>query len=123
MKSLILSVGLILGSLNAYSQSTFGGQSNPSGAGLGGAMGGATSTAPATAPTNSTTLPNSVSPGLGGGQQQMQDTSGAQAPGTNVPSTMNPPPTSALPSGTGLSSPGGSTPSGTGVGTGAPTSY
>ena len=137
MKKLILSVSLVLISLNGYPQSlnmgntsnTFDTSNNPSGVGFSGAMGGAnpnTSTIP-----SSTTTPNSsVTPDTGTSTvpsatlPQQQEERGNFAGGSMggqttddrrfLPSDSTVPPTQPKSE---------NIPAATGVGTGAPTSY
>lgn len=147
MKKTILSVGLVLLSLNGFAQSGgLGGSTspidssnNPSGVGFGGALGGATnpSTTPSNTSTPTSTVPATTTPGFGttSDQQRMEDNTnfaGGSMGGGNVPTTTTPAAGSTLPSGTGTITtpptqptniPRSTSPSGTGVGTGSPATY
>lgn len=136
MKKVILSVGLILMSLNAFPQTGgLGGSpsilpsttdnSTPTGQGFGGALGGATTTTPS----NSTTFPGtSNTPSTGTGtleQQRMEDPAlrGGSLGGSTVPPTTTTP-SNQLPTGTGTTTtPATNVPSATGVGTGSPSGF
>lgn len=122
MKIVILSVGLMLLSLNAFPQTGgLGGgpsilpsttdNSTPTGQGFGGALGGATTTTP----TNSTAFPGTNNtPSAGTGtleQQRMEDPAlrGGSLGGSTVPPT--------------TTTPSNQLPSATGVGTGSPSGF
>jgi hypothetical protein len=122
MKKLILSVGLILLSFSAFSQTSGFGvptstntpSTNLNGSSLAGALGGALGGAPTVSPTNSTSSP-SQQPGTSYSQpQQMQERT--LNPNVSVPQTAVP----AVPDSVTQPKP---VPSATGVGTGAPTTY
>lgn len=137
MKKLILSVSMVLMSINGYPQSvnmgntpnTFDTSINPSGVGFSGAMDGAnpnTSTIPPSTTTpNSTVIPGPVVPAVPSTTypQQQEEELGNFAGGSMggqstedrsfVPADSSVPPTQ----------PRSNIPAATGVGTGAPTSY
>ena len=140
MKKLILSVSLVLMSLNGYPQtggfgsspSSFDSSNNPSGVGFSGTLGGANNSSP-TSPNSTTTPSSTVTPGPGAtgtstvpslSLPQQQQESGNFAGGSMggqttddrrfLPSNSSVPQTQPQPN---------NIPAATGVGTGAPTSY
>lgn len=142
MKKLILSVGLVLFSLQGFSQSGgLGGattptdtSNNPSGVGFGGALGGATSPSPAatSTPQTDTTfgIPRSTDPAAQQREEERFNFAGGSLGGqTATPNQVTPP--GATPAQPSLSTPPteptniprSNVPAATGVGTGAPTSF
>lgn len=124
MKKLILSVSMVLMSLNGYPQSSklnnnpgsFDSSNNPSGVGFSGALGGANSTStPLPGPaTGTSTVPSTTLP------QERQEEFGNFAGGTMGGQTEE---ERGLPSNSTVAPTRPNIPAATGVGTGAPTSY